>query len=392
MGAVRVVVVLAALAAAAACETSSTPATQPRAGCAAEADAVFRGGTQWAELATGLGRNASDCLEYFVTVPPQDNDRTSLRSRKAFDEVRSASPRIHPVAEIRYTGETGWREWATAEEQTSYVAGVEARRRMEEAGLDVERGETWAFNELSPEVLADEPGWREDVLEFMRGLYDGGPGMPKAKGIVFNVFVPSDTTDLAAYKSSLKAWFEDEAFWIRMEKYVDFFAEEVYPSPLTWGVPGTSLEERRDHLDDYLFHMLELASRAPDTASLGGAFLGGAYVPLANAAWPHEAIGKTNAVSAETMSAFVSAQVDAIRDFRGAQREDMRQKIGFAWAPNEAEPSYSDSGRDVILERLTAALRSAYEEDGDPCDDGACEADVEGAAFNDAWKTFATWD
>ena len=393
MSAVRLVVVLAVLVVAAACGGSSTSETVGQEGCAAEADAVFWGGTQWVELAQGLAENSSDCLDYFVTVPPEDNDRTALRKSKSFDEVRSAGPRIHPVAEIRFTGETGWREWAVAEEQTFYEAGAEARRRMEEAGLDVEKGETWAFNELSTEVLEDAPGWREDVLEFMRGLYDGTAEMPKARGIVFNIFVPSDTSELGDYKSQLKAWLEDDAFWIELDKYVDFFAEEVYPSPLNWGVADASLETRAGYLQDYFFHMLDLVQAADDHATAAQGVLGTRYVPLANAAWPHAGIGGTNVISADAMGAFVSAQVHAIRtNSRGAHQEDGRDKIGFAWAPNEAEPSYTDQGRDLILERLASALRAAYEEGGDPCGEDRCSADVEDASFNDAWKMFATWE
>lgn len=384
MVAVRVVVVLAALAAAAACGGEPTSETASP-GCAAEAKVVLWGGTQALELARGL--EDSDCLEYFVTVPPEDTNRTRLRTRAAFQAVRGASPNIHSVAEIRYTGETGWREWAAKAGQSSYEAGVEARRRMGDAALDMEGGDTWAFNELSPEVLADKPGWREDVLEFMRGLYDGGPGMPKARGIVFNIFVPSDTTDLAGYKASLKAWLEDEDFWTEIDKYVDFFAEEVYPSPLTWGVAGASLETRTGHLQSYLFHLLTLANVAPESAGAAQEFLQRTFVPLANAAWPHEGIGQTNVVSAETMGAFVSAQVHAIENAAYAPR------IGFAWAPNAAEPSYTEEGRDVVLAELARALVSAYEKPDAPvCVDDACEGDVEGATFNEAWKTFATWD
>jgi hypothetical protein len=383
------VVVLAVLVVGAACGGSSTSETVGQEGCAAQADAVFWGGTQWVELAQGLAENSSGCLDYFVTVPPEDNDHTALRKRKSFDEVRSAGPRIHPVAEIRYTGETGWREWAIEGGVPFYDAGVEVRRRMEMSGLDVESGETWALNELSPEVLDDAPGWREDVLEFMRGLYDGTSGMPKARGIVFNIFVPSDTSDLAGYKSSLKAWLEDEAFWNELDKYVAFFAEEVYPSPLTWGVPETSVETRTGYLQDYLFHMLTLAGVGPEDTAVAQEFLKRTFVPLANAAWPHEGIGKTNVVSAETMAAFVGAQVLAIRSY-GAQVG--RHRIGFAWAPNEAEPNYTDEGRDVVLSELAGALRTYESPDAPVCADGACDADVEGASFNDAWKTFATWE
>jgi hypothetical protein len=387
-----------------ACGGSESETGSP--GCEDEADVLFWGGTQWVQLGEALASNSSACLEYFISIPPEDNDRSALRDASAFEAIRTLSPRVHPVAEIRFTGETGWRTWVTgphpdfAEGRTFYEAGVEARRRMEQSGLDVEAGETWALNELSPEVLEDAPGWRDDVREFMRGLYEGEPGMPKARGIVFNIFIPSDTTDLAAYKADLQAWLEDEAFWSDLDKYVDFFAEEVYPSPFTWGVAEASFETRTEYLNDYLFHMLTLAEEGPDSVETARNFLERTFLPLANASWPHEGIGKTNLVSAETMSAFVSAQVESIRSHSASQREDDRQTIGFAWAPNPAEPSYSDSGRDMILKRLASAIRAAYEDEpdeevsacGPPGEDDLCAADVEGASLNDAWKTFASWD
>ena len=127
--------------------------------------------------------------------------------------------------------------------RTFYEAGVLARQRMAQRGLDVENGETWAFNELTPEVLEGAPGARAEVLEFMRGLYDGAPGMPKARGIVFNLWVPSttDAAEVAAYKTNLRAWLTDEAFWSELDRYVDVFAHEVYVSALSWGVGGTEL-------------------------------------------------------------------------------------------------------------------------------------------------------
>src|SRR5918999_1373473 len=201
-------VMIALVAGASACaDESSSEAVRP--GCEAEADVILWGGVQWVEFGTAIADNASECAEYFLTIPPQDSERSALRGQGAFNEIRRLDPSIHPVAEIRFTGETGWRKWVVgphpdfAPGRTFYEAGVEARRRMAQSGLDVTKGETWAFNELSPEVLENIPGWREEVREFLRGLYDGEPGMPKARGIVFNIFVPSDTTDASRYKESL---------------------------------------------------------------------------------------------------------------------------------------------------------------------------------------------
>jgi hypothetical protein len=86
--------------------------------------------------------------------------------------------------------------------RTFYDAGVEARQRMAQGGLNDAAGETWALNELSSEVLENERGRRDEIREFQRGLYDGAPNMPKAGGVVFNLFVLSDLRDATAYKTS----------------------------------------------------------------------------------------------------------------------------------------------------------------------------------------------
>jgi hypothetical protein len=271
---------------------------------------------------------------------------------------------------------------------------------MAQRGLTVAAGETWALNELSSEVLENEPGRRDEIREFLRGLYDGAPDMPKAGGVVFNLFVPSDLRDAMAYKTSLEAWLTDAVFWGDLDKYVDYFAEEVYASPLNWGVAGASLATRAEYLNDYFFHMTRLAEAGPETVEAARKFFRRTYVPLANAAWPHELIGKTNLVSADTMSQFISTEVYAIRQYADADPEAVPDTIGFAWAPNPAEQRYSVEGRDMIAARLASAIREASENEVGsnlgacgPADENVwCTGDVEGAFLNDAWKIFASWD
>lgn len=370
--------------------------------CRVEVDAVFWGGRDWLELAEELADDYSRCAEYYVTIPPRDENRIALRPAARFEEVRALNARIHPVAEIRYTGPTGWREWVLANPaRTFYGAGVEARRRMAERGLDVTNGETWALNELSVEILEDDPGQREDVLEFLRGLYDGQPGMPKARGIVFNVFTPSTVRDPSGYKAGLQAWLEDEPFWTGLDAYVDVFAQEVYASVLNWGVAGAPLARRAEYLNDYFHHVTELAEAGPEAVEAARTFLRRTYLPLANAAWPHPAIGDTHLVSAETMAGFVSTQVYAIRHYANAHPRTAPQgRIGFGWAPNPAGPGYTDENRELIGERLASAIHEAYERGGNsqtgacgpPGEHVWCEGEVEGASLNDAWKIFASWD
>jgi hypothetical protein len=363
--------------------------------CDQTVDVVFWGGTQWLELAKALAAHRAECAEYYVTIPPQDADKTLLRSKRTFQQVRALAPNIHPVAEIRFTSEAGWREWVVGTEgRTFYDAGVEARRRMEKAGLDVTAGETWALNELAPDVRENLPGRRDEIREFLRGLYEGGDELPESGGIVFDIG-SLDVPDLEAYKASLQEWLTDGEFWGDLNEYVDFFAEEVYAGPQDWAVPGAPLVDRTESLNDFLYHVPILAAAGPESVGPAREFLERTYLPLANAAWPHALIAQTNLVSAETMAEFVSGEVYAMAQY-DAGSESVPGAIGFAWAPNPAEPRYSDAGRDTVSNRLATAIQDALTS-GDPS--AACEAegkdwctsDLEGASLDETWKAFATW-
>lgn len=328
--------------------------------CRVKVDAIIWGGRQWDELAEALAADHSQCAEYYISIPPMDDIKTTLRLRGRFDRVRALSPRIHPVAEIRWDAPTnigtnaGWRAWVVgghpqwAPGRTFFGAGVEARRRMAARGLDVTAGETWALNALTEEVLEGVPGRRAEIREFLRGLYDGGPDMPDARGTVFNIgpFSNDETADVAAYKASLQEWLTDESFWSDLDAYVDFFAHEVYASSLNWGVTGVPRARRAEYLNDYFHHMTILVEGGPDTVAAARKFLRRTYVPLANAVWP------------------------------------------------------SAEGRNMIRARLASAIHEAPEEGGNsqmgacgpPGEHDWCAGEVEGASLADAWKIFAGWD
>jgi hypothetical protein len=279
---------------------------------------------------------------------------------------------------------------------------VLARRRMADRGLNVEAGETWAFNELTKEVLEGAPGARAEVLEFMRGLYDGDPGMPKARGIVFNVGIPSTSgpAEAAAYKASLRAWLTDDVFWNELDTYVDVFANEVYVSSLSWGVRGAPLEKRAKLMNDYFQHMAILADAGRKEVQAARSFLHRTYLPLANAMWPHSA-GDTNLLSVELMNAFVSTQVYALREYAESHPGVVPQGlVGFAWAPNILDPRYDEADRDLVAARLAGALRDATDDipsvPKDVCgplgNRVRCAGDVKDAWLNTEWRTFADWE
>jgi hypothetical protein len=378
------------------CGSSSGTAAK----CSSKLNVVLWGGIQWLELGKALAADRSGCAEYYVTIPPQDSDKTRLRGRD-FKKMRALGTHIHPVAEIRFTGETGWQAWVKGPHRdfeagrTFYDAGVEARRRMAERGLDVGRGEVWALNELTEDVLENKAGSRMEIREFLRGLYEGAEGMPKARGIVFNIGVPSDVSDASAYKEDLKAWLTDEAFWNDMDTYVDFFADEVYGNPANWGVAGMPLEQRTERLNEFLFHTATLAEGGPENAGAARDFFERSFVALGNAAWPHPGIGHTDVISAETMGHFIAAQVHAMRGYAEAHEGAVPEgTIGFAWAPNRDGPGYSKQGVHTILAQLVRAIGGASQEGGTVCGagDDACAGDVDGARVNNAWRIFASWD
>jgi hypothetical protein len=368
--------------------------------CRMKVDAVFWGGRQWLELGKALAEDLSPCAEYYISIPPQDDDATALRPAARFAEIRALGPRIHPLAEIRYSAPNrmDWREFALArggDLDDFFDAGVEARRRMAMGTpprIDVTAGETWALNEFDETILQDVPGRRAEMLEFLRGLYDGGPTRPDARGIVFNIGPFSDEVDLSAYKASLQQWLTDEPFWQAMDTYVDFFAHEVYASPANWGVAGVPRARRAEYLNDYFFHFTSLADAGPDTAQAARAFLHRAYLPLGNAIWPSAAVG-TELLTEETMAQFVSTQVYAIRHYANSHPHGAPQgRIGFGWAPFQEA--------DLLRRRLASAIHESSDQGtnsprgacGPPGDHVWCEGDVEGAALNDAWKAFTVWD
>jgi hypothetical protein len=375
-------------------------------------DAVFWGGRQPFELAEAIADDYSRCAEYHITVPPRNNNnRTTPPDCDLVATIRDLDPRIHPLAEIRWTSNGGWRRWVVGPThpdvwragRTFYGAGVTARQRMARCGLDVTVGETWAFNELDEAVLSDAPGARAEVLEFMRGLYDGAPGMPKALGLVFNLTTRSDEQDLPEYKELLQGWLEDEPFWTELDLYANFFAHEVYASSRNWGV-AQPLATRARYLNDYFHHPMILAENGPPAAEAARNFFRRTYVPLANAAWPHPLIGETHVLSAQAMSQFISTQVYALRHYSNSHPQTGPQgRIGFGWAPIEefGQHGYTTAGRNLIRERLASAIHEASEE-GTNSQMGACGppgnhvwcgvVEVQDAFLNDAWTTFASWD
>ncbi len=359
--------------------------------------AIFYAATDFLRLATKLAAAASPCAQYYITVPPLVADKTKPRPNAA-GRIRALGPNFHAMAEFHFAT---WTRWVASTGSSWYQAGVTLRERMAAAGYDVAKGDTWALNELNSAVRRGTGNARANVRDLMRGLYEGG-GQP-SRGAVLVIGVGQRTSDVSLYQTNLQSWFSDSAFWADMATYVSDWSQEVYGDVRSYAVPGVAENVRRDYLNDYLQHQIVLAGVAPPSVETARTFVRNTYSPLANAAWERETGYGWTMVPAEQMAAYVSGQVHALRYF-SATTGQAQDRWGFAWAPrNGSGASAADFAAQsgLVLDRLAAAVRDSAEA-SNPADPGSaacgppgqnvyCLVDVEGASFNEAWKSFRTW-
>ena len=345
--------------------------------------AVFYAPTDWLRLTTKLAATPSPCAVYYISVPPLAADKIQLRADQAW-RIRALGPSFHALAEINVTG---WTAWVASTGNSWYDAGIEARRRMAATGYDVSAGDNWALNELSSAVRQGTGSARANMRAFVRGLHDGDGLLPTSRGIIFVTGIGQSTTDLSLYQARLQDWYEDAPFWEDMSRYVSDWSQEVYGDVRTYAVQGTTREERRGSLNEYLRHQAALASVAPASGGAARSFLAAADSPLGNAAWRYDAAFGWTDVPVELMQDYVSAQVDALRS-AGTGR------FGFPWSPkNLANLPVADynAQTDALLVRLAAAIADSGEAPEAACGTTWCNRDLAGAAANPAWRTFSAW-
>jgi len=375
----------------------------PRASARAAAEcrplrAVFYAASDWLRLATKLAATPSPCAEYYVSVPPLVADKTQLRRDQAW-RIRALGPNFHAMAEIHFAT---WTRWVQTTGTSWYAAGVTAREHMAAAGYDVALGDTWAVNELTTAVRRGDGNARANVSEFLRGLYEGDGTRP-TRGAALVVGFGQRTGDVSVYQNTLQNWLSDTAFWTDVATYVSDWSQEVYGDLRSHAVPGVTVSVRREYLNDYLQHMLVLAGAGPPTIEPARAYLREAYSPLANGAWPRDSAWGWTMVPVEQMTAYVSAQVNAMRYF-SASSGQARDHWGFAWAPsNTTGLSNADFGAQTgqILDRLAAAIRDSgnvVEPEnpgsgacGPPGQDTFCLVDISEARLTESWRSFRTW-
>jgi hypothetical protein len=353
----------------------------PREGCA-PLRAVFYAGTDWLRLATKLAATVSPCAQYYISVPPLVADKTQPRGDQAW-RIRALGSNFHALSEVNFQS---WSNWVASTGSTWFAAGVEARRRMGLMGYDVALGDSWALNEASSAVRQNVGSARANVREVIRGLYTGDGS--QSRGAVFISGMSQATGELSVYQARLQDWLEDGPFWNDMSAWVADWSQELYGDVRNYAVPGTTLDERRVALNDYLQHELTLARAGSTVEALS--YLEQAYNPLGNAAWAYDAAFGWTAVDSTLMQQYVSAQIEALRSYRPEADLD---RFGFAWSPKNlsAMPAADFTAEtDALLVRLATAVRDSGSSAPAACA-GSCGGELAGAVFNNGWKTFAAW-
>jgi hypothetical protein len=338
---------------------------------------IVYAGNDWQLVASRLAANPSPCAQYYVTVPPLAADKTAARPNQA-GQIRALGPNFHAVDEISYTA---WSAWVAGGGGTFADAGAEARRRMAAAGFDTAAGDTWALNELSSAVRVGTGSARTNAEGLLQGLAADG-----VKGIAFVTGISQSTPDLSLYKANLEGWLQDPVFWTVAAGALTDFAQENYGDVRAYAVPGSTPEQRRDALVDYLGHELALANAAPDSAAGARTFLQQAHVPVGTAAWGWTSGLGYTAVPLQTMEDFVSGQVYAARTI-GAVTGAPVDRIGFAWGASGVAPG----DRVTLLDRLAAAIHDSDAAPANACAPAWCTTSLDGAAFTSAWSSFAAW-
>lgn len=370
--------------------------------CRLQASAVFYTATDWVRLGQTMATDASPCAEYYISIPALANDKTELRGPLQPELIRALGPRFHAMAEIHFTGWSGW--VAGAPGRTWCAAGVEARRRMEDKNFLVGLGDTWSINEFSSAVRRGDGMARQNAQEFVRCLYDGGDGsLPPAAGNVFIVGIGQGTVPTTVYKSALRDWFAADAFWTEMSRSVRWWGQEAYGSPQFTQVPETSRDARSRSLSDYLYAAANLAESGPDEIAPARDYLRAAHYPLASAAWRYTTGFGFTEVPLETMQQFVSLQEYSIRHTLGSRPQNAPPFVGYAWAPRNvpAQPAAVFNAQTLALaQRLASSIRFSLAQGGGappgacgpPGEHIWCAGAWEGATFNAQWALLTYWD
>ena len=355
--------------------------------CPYQGQVFIYGQNGWETITNALAANQTPCVQYYIVLTAI-TDKTLPRGRRAIDFVHAKGSNFHVLAEFN------WTAWSKVTSASWYSKGVTFRRRMASSGYNPALGDSWAVNELSSAVRSKVAA-RTKVREALRGLFRGPPRSAPMMGAAFTIGATQRLVNFGPYKAQTESWLVDAGFWSAVTPYVAWWGQEAYTRCSSVCVASAKIAVRSSHINDFVEHPAKLAFVGPPAAAAARSLFDRSYFPLMTAYWNDPRGYSDNRVSADVMQKFVSLEVYAARSW-AARNPYPDGRIGFAW--NEHPAGATPAQVQALATRLARAIQIAYGDGGNAsraCSPtGAftlCKAAVQGASFNEGWRTFETW-
>ena len=340
-------------------------------------------------LPQGFAAAQNNCTRYYVNLPALSSDKTMPRPEAA--SVHALGPHFYALAEFSWSA---WKQWIDASPGTRdwETAGKLFRQRMIDAGYDVGHGDTWAINEFPLATHSgDNDVWTHEQSA-VKALYEGD-GSASSQGVVYVAGIGQSLANLGVYKSNVKGWLQQDAFWNAMQSYVRWFGIEVYADPHL--DCGSNVPTDSAYLDAYLEHIPRLADAGGSASGVAAAYLRRSYFPLVSAAWGSDGGFGNNLIPLSAFEQYSRLQVYATHLWAAGHGYPGR-RLGFAFAPQNATVDQQTELAGVIANSVARAYpdNKFYNLGKLACStagslDG-CGCQVSGA-YNASWGTFATW-
>ena len=205
------------------------------------------------------------------------------------------------------------------------------------------------------------------------------------------------TTDCRRTRSTSRAGSRTRASGTRSRTSSRDWQQETYGDARAYAAAGTTPQQRRDALMQYLGHVPALANAGPDAAAAARGFLA---ADLRAARERRLGVGVGVRLDRRsrraTMQDYVSAQVYAARDLaRRAPASTASASPGRRATHSASPPPTSPRRPARILDRLAAAIRDSGVPSEDPgsgaCAPTWCTPSLDGAALTPAWQAFSSW-
>jgi hypothetical protein len=342
----------------------------------------------YAKLLDALEADSTACADYFIHVAAGPTDKTQPVGAAVPNAIRARHGRFHAVAEFN------WTAWSASSSMTWLEKGVEFRNRMDKAGYNVARGDTWAIIEL-PATVRTDAALRGNVRDLLHGLHVGVVGATPRAGFTLLPSLAQSTNPLSLpqFRTQCETFLSDAAFWTEVGASTIGFGQEAWLDPSKTCVSGATIAALSDHVNSFAEYPAILAAAGPVGAATARTTLAATYFPVLNAAYMSPTY-LTSSLPLAQMEAFASLQIYATRAFADANPTPGR-RLGFVWDEGAAAPLPTDLS--AVAKRLAAAIHAAYDPTGTPsfaCSPtGAttscmCQA---GGVFNDSWSMYSTW-